>query len=343
MNSAAMAHRFVCKKCGHVHVKWSSRCLSCTAYGLDLAPSAASEPARPAISHEPTLAQSAFEQQLDDLFGSPSAPVADQESLPVGSPRLVIARAPSPDPELSPEELADVLPPSSPAPVPITEITEASFVRESTGLPPLDQVLGGGLVAASVILLASPPGIGKSSLSLQMLVGLKQRCLYVSGEETREQVASTARRIGAVSNRLYVLAEKNLLKIFAHARTMRAQTIVIDSIQKMVCENVKGRAGSTAQVKECSERLRHYAKTTGTTLWIIAHVTSDGDIAGPKTIEHDVDVVLELSQGAKFDGNERVLSCSEKNRFGAANVKGHFELTAHGFIAVDGDGWDKKL
>jgi hypothetical protein len=182
-----------------------------------------------------------------------------------------------------------------------------------------------------------------SSLTLQMLVGLRHRCLYVTGEETREQIAATARRIGAVSNRLYVLVERSLSKIFVHARAMRAQTIAIDSIQKMICEDVGGRAGSPTQLKECTARLVDYAKTTGTAVWLIGHVTGDGDIAGPKTIEHDVDVVLELSQGTKFDGNERILRCPSKNRFGATNVVGRFELTAKGFVSVDADGWNEEL
>jgi DNA repair protein RadA/Sms len=256
----------------------------------------------------------------------------------------MIARAPSPDPELSDpvDELVD-LGPSSSGPVPIDSITEASFVRDSTGLAPLDHVLGGGLVVGSVVLLASPPGVGKSSLTLQMLVGLRHRCLYVTGEETREQLAGTARRIGAVSNRLYVLAERSLAKIFAHARTMRAQTIAIDSIQKMVCEDIGGRAGSPAQLKECTARLVDYAKTTDTALWIIGHVTGDGDVAGPKTIEHDVDVVLELSQGSEFEGSERILRCPGKNRFAATNVVGRFQLTAKGFVPIDADGWNVEL
>jgi DNA repair protein RadA/Sms len=249
-----------------------------------------------------------------------------------------------PDPGLPDpvQELVD-LGPSASGPVPISEIAEASFVRDSTGLVPLDHVLGGGLVVASVVLLASPPGIGKTSLTLQMLNGLRHRCLYVTGEETREQVAATARRIGASSNRIYVFAESSLEKIFAHALAMRAQTIAIDSIQKMVCNDIGGRAGSTTQLKECTARLVKYAKTTQTTIWLIGHVTGEGDIAGPKTIEHDVDVVLELDRGPKFEGNERRLHCSSKNRFGPTNVVGHFELTSGGFVAVDADGWNEEL
>lgn len=289
--------------------------------------------------------------------------------------RLVRSRAPS-EPEISPEELLDEVPAPTGGPVPITQIPETSFVRDSTGLAPLDAVLGGGLVVASVVLLASPPGIGKSSLTLQMLVGLGHRCLYVTGEETIEQIAGTAHRVGAMSPRLHVLAERNLTKILAHARAMRAQTIAIDSIQKMVCEDVNGRAGSPGQLKECTDRLVDYAKNNATAMWIIGHVTGDGDIAGPKTIEHDVDVVLEMIAGeiddpwtklkrlsseqpeltlaeamriaeepsvADGSGNERIVRCSSKNRFGATNVTGRFQLTSKGFVPIDLDGWNEAL
>ena len=258
--------------------------------------------------------------------------------------RLVRTRASSPEPELSPEELFDddILP-SSPGPVPITEIAETSFVRDSTGLPPLDHVLGGGLVAASVVLLAALPGLGKSSLTLQMLAGLQHRCLYVTGEETIEQLAATARRVGALTPQMLVLCERDLAKIFAHARERRAQTIVIDSIQKMICEDVNGRAGSPGQLKEGTARLVRYAKGNNTALWLIGHVTNEGDVAGPKTIEHDVDVVLELTQGTKFEGNERILRANGKNRFGPTNVEGRFELTAKGFVPIDADGWNEEL
>ena len=260
--------------------------------------------------------------------------------------RLVRTRAPSPEPELSPEELMeDTSVSSSPKPVAITEIAAASHPRTSTGLPPLDHVLGGGLVVSSVVLLASPPGIGKSSLTLQMLVGLGGRVLYVSGEETEEQIATTAGRIGALTPNLFVLCERDLAKIFAHARAMQPTAIAIDSIQKMTCADVKGRAGSPAQVKECTERLCHYAKHSkdGTAVWIIGHVTGEGDVAGPKTIEHDVDVVLEMTQGTKFEGTERILRCPDKNRFGATNAVGNFQLTATGFVSVDLDGWNEEV
>jgi DNA repair protein RadA/Sms len=209
-----------------------------------------------------------------------------------------------------------------------------SLVRASTGLMALDHVLGGGLVAASVVLLAGPPGIGRSTLSLQMLASLGHRCLYASGEETREHLEGMARRIGALTPRLSVLSERNLTTIFTHAREVRAQTIVVDTIQTMICEDVNGRHGSPTQVKACVSRLVHYAKTNDTTIWIIGHVTRNGDVANPKTVEHDVDVVLVLSQGVKFDGRERILRCPSKNRFGPTNAEGHLELTAKCFIPV---------
>lgn len=322
-----MSRRFVCPACTHIHPAWSPRCARCNSHGLSLASSDA-----------PSTAQ------MTSVSGER---VPQEQETPPETSRLrsVRTRAPYPEPDLSPEELNDDvdIAPSSPAPIPITEIAETSFVRDSTGLSPLDNVLGGGLVASSVVLLASPPGVGKSSLTLQMLYGLGHRCLYVTGEETREQIAGTARRIGALTPRLFVLCERDLARIFAHARSLRAQTIAIDSIQKMICTDVQGRAGSPGQLKECTARLVTYAKNNDTALWLIGHVTGDGDIAGPKTIEHDVDVVLELDRGDKFEGSERILRCSSKNRFGATNVVGHFELTAKGFVPVDADGWNEEL
>jgi DNA repair protein RadA/Sms len=251
----------------------------------------------------------------------------------------MIARAPEPDLEDPVAELADMFEEEL---IPLSDVPETTFVRDSTGLPPLDLVLGGGLVVGSVVLLASPPGIGKTSLTLQMLDGLGHRCLYATGEETREQVAATARRIGAASGKIYPIAASDLDKILTKASSIRAQTIAIDSIQKMRCMDISGRAGSPMQLKECTARLVKYAKDTRTALWLIGHVTGDGDIAGPKTIEHDVDVLLELSQGSKFEGNERILRCPTKNRFGATNAVGYFQLTPKGFAVVDGDGWNEE-
>jgi predicted ATP-dependent serine protease len=325
--SAVVARRYACRACGRVYVAWAPRCAICLAHqGLVAATEAQ---VSPTVSAQPAF-----------VPAPPTEPVVD---LP--RPRLMIARAPSPDPdpdlEDPAEELADVV--DDDTLIPLSEVQETTFARDSTGLPPLDHVLGGGLVVGSVVLLASPPGIGKSSLSLQMLDGLGHRCLYVTGEETKEQLAATARRIGAASNKIYPFVEQHIDKILAKARAIRAQTIAIDSIQKMLCDDVNSRAGSPAQLKECTARLVQFAKTTDTAVWIIGHVTSDGDVAGPRTLEHDVDVLLELEQGQKFEGNERIIRCPTKNRFGPTNVEGSFELTGKGFVSVDGDGWDEEL
>lgn len=327
MNVPASERRFVCPDCKHIHVTWAARCAGCSSLGgLVLVTGA------------------------DVERGLPGAPPPDfvepsQELTRVVRPRLSIARPP-PQPELTDpsEELVDPgIIASGRGPVLLSEVSETLLKRDSTGLPPLDHVLGGGLVRASVVLLASPPGIGKTTLSLQMLDGLCHQALYVTGEETEGQVATTARRIGVALNRIYVYAERDLNNIFAHARALQVQTIAIDSIQKMVCADVNGRAGAVAQLKECTARLVQYAKATNTALWLIGHVTSDGDIQGPKTIEHDVDVVLELDRGPKFGDNERILNCSSKNRFGPTDVAGRFELTPKGFVPIDADGWDEKL
>jgi predicted ATP-dependent serine protease len=339
----APARRFVCRACGRAYDRWSARCPhpSCLDLKEGLVDARSLEVPRPVASPATPTPAPAPLTQIQAIDPTPE-PAETPAFLPTPeSPRLrLVPSLPEPDPPDPDEEPADVATSAS-DPIPLSEVAEATFVRDSTGLAPLDHVLGGGLVEASVVLLAAPPGVGKSSLTLQMLNGLGHRCLYVTGEETREQIAATARRIGAASNKIYVLVETNITRIFEHARAIRAQTIAIDSIQKMRCEDLDSRAGTPAQLKECTVRFAQYAKTTRTALWLIGHITGDGSIAGPKQVEHDVDVVLELEQGAAFEGNERILRCAGKNRFFATNVTGRFELTANGFVPVDGDGWDE--
>jgi DNA repair protein RadA/Sms len=319
MNDAENLRRFACHACGHIHGTWTHRCETCLSLaGLSLVRAVA------------TVAATA----PTDV---PSPPPTQDVPRATAWPPLAIARPP-----VVAEPLIHVGD-SEEEPVPLSEISEESFERVSTGLAPLDHVLGGGLVRGSVVLLASPPGIGKTSLTLQMLHGLGHRSLYVTGEETKAQLKETARRVGATSRDIFAMAARDLDRILAHAQRISARTIAIDSIQKMVCGDLDGRAGTTGQLKECTARLVQYAKQTNTSLWLIGHVTSDGSIAGPKTIEHDVDVVLELEPGAGMEGNERLLRCPSKNRFGATSVVGRFEVTAQGFVCVDGDGWNEKL
>lgn len=224
------------------------------------------------------------------------------------------------------------------AEVPALQLSLEGFVmkdsrlkRVSTGLPALDRVLGGGLVKGSTTLLAGHPGVGKTTLTLQVLAAIGQRCLYATGEETLGHVKARTRRIGVVSDQICLLAEGRLGKILAQARSMRAQAIVIDSIQTLICEHVRGRRGLPAQLRTCMKLLIDYAKTTDTTLWLVNYLTNRGCIAGPRTIEHDVDVVLRLDQKDAV----RILSCPSKNRFGPTNVVGHLELTTKGLIEAD--------
>lgn len=353
MNDAASTRLFYCRKCLRPYTKFAARCPNCdnhaalvTAGKLEMerAAAAPTNHLTNRLTSTPAPTPPTVPPQLPVDF------VDDPTPRPITPPRLSIVRAPSPTPDLEDpiEELADVVPPRAPVEedddlVPLSDIEETTFVRDSTGLPPLDHVLGGGLVVASVVLLASPPGIGKTSLTLQMLDGLGHRALYVSGEETKEQIKGTARRIGVACKKVYPLIERDVDKILEKARAIRAQTIAIDSIQKMICLDVPSRAGSGSQIKECTARLIDYAKTTATAVWIIGHVTADGDVAGPKTIEHDVDAVLDLETGARYEGNERILRCNGKNRFGPTNVEGRFELTARGFKSIDADDWNEQL
>ena len=258
--------------------------------------------------------------------------------------RLVRSRAPSPDPDLEDpvEELADVYPPElvpSSVPVPLSDVSEVELPRDSTGLAPLDAVLGGGLVPGSVVALSGHAGCGKSTLTMQMLYGLNLRALLATGEETIAQASARARRIGAAPKKVLIVAETDLTSVLVHARKTRAQVLMVDSVQTLVCSDVKSAAGSPGQVRECTSRLVKFAKDTETSVIMTVHRTNDDRMAGPSTLRHLVDVVLELDSGARFEGNERVLKCDGKNRCGASNVVGYFELTGDGLVPVDGDGW----
>ncbi len=207
-------------------------------------------------------------------------------------------------------------------------------MREKTGLAPFDDVLGGGLVLGSVVVLGAEPGIGKSSVVMQAVAGLGMRCLYSSGEESVPQAAARARRIDADSRHVYIVAETDLDTVLGHAEAIRAEVLVIDSIQTLTCSDLGGSAGSPGQVRECASRLVQFAKATDTIVILIGHVTNDGSLAGPKTLKHLVDVVLELDAGCRRLGAERILRCAGKNRFGAANVLGYLEITREGLVPL---------
>ncbi len=210
-------------------------------------------------------------------------------------------------------------------------ITEPS--RLTTGSGELDRVLGGGLVAGSVTLIGGDPGIGKSTLMLQTAAALNRVApvLYATGEESLSQVALRARRLGVGEATARLVAETALERVLDAAAASGARVLVVDSIQTMYCERVDSAPGAVSQLRECTADLVRYAKTSGTAVLLVGHVTKEGQIAGPRVLEHMVDTVLyfESDSGSRF----RVLR-SVKNRFGAANEIGVFAMAEHGLKEV---------
>lgn len=219
------------------------------------------------------------------------------------------------------------------APVSILEVREINAAdRRSTRIGELDRVLGGGLVAGSLVLLGGDPGVGKSTLLIQALAGLATggRVLYATGEESVAQTALRARRVGATDPRLAVVAETDVEKILAHAHAQPPAILAVDSIQTMYTPLLDSIPGSLAQVRECASRLMQYAKTSGVPTILVGHVTKDGGLAGPKTLEHLVDVVLQL----EGDGGPYRILRAHKNRFGSTQEIGVFEMRGAGMAEV---------
>ncbi|WP_374681402.1 DNA repair protein RadA [Accumulibacter sp.] len=205
--------------------------------------------------------------------------------------------------------------------------------RLPTGISEFDRALGGGLVAGGVVLIGGDPGIGKSTLLLQALSGLApaRNVLYVSGEESGQQIAMRARRLSLETGELRLLAEINLEKILATLQTARPQVAVIDSIQTLWSEQLNSAPGSVAQVRECAAQLTRLAKQTGITVILVGHVTKEGALAGPRVLEHMVDTVL------YFEGDTHSsfrLIRAVKNRYGAVNEIGVFAMTDRGLKGV---------
>ncbi len=222
---------------------------------------------------------------------------------------------------------------AAPSAVPLEAIEAREQERLSTGIGELDRVLGGGLVAGQVVLIGGDPGIGKSTLLLQTLaaLGAAHRTLYVSGEESAEQVALRARRLALDARAVHLIAEIQLERIMATLDRERPQVAVVDSIQTLWTEALQSAPGSVAQVRECAAQLARQAKKAGTALFIIGHVTKEGAIAGPRVLEHIVDTVL------YFEGDQHSsfrLVRAVKNRFGAVNEIGVFAMTDKGLRAV---------
>jgi DNA repair protein RadA/Sms len=216
----------------------------------------------------------------------------------------------------------------------LSEVAAEEEIRTPTGIGELDRVLGGGLVAGSVTLLGGDPGIGKSTLLIQALANLgdQLRCLYISGEESLQQVSMRARRLGLNAPALQLLAETSVERILATAESEKPQVMVIDSIQTVFTDRLTSAPGSVAQVRESAAQLVRFAKQSDTALWFVGHVTKEGTLAGPRVLEHMVDTVLYFEGEA---GNRYRLIRTVKNRFGAANELGVFAMTEQGLRPVN--------
>jgi DNA repair protein RadA/Sms len=220
-------------------------------------------------------------------------------------------------------------------PVLLKDVVIKDTDRIKTDISELDRVLGGGIVLGSVVLVGGDPGIGKSTISLQISNQLSKKgstVLYVSGEESVSQTKLRAKRLGAGQDRLYIVNQTDLSLITEYIKKLKPSLVIIDSIQVIFEPSISSSPGSVSQVRECSGILTQVAKTTGTSIFIIGHVTKEGTIAGPRVLEHIVDTVLYF-EGDRFS-NYRILR-AVKNRFGSTNEIGVFQMTSDGLQEVE--------
>ena len=215
----------------------------------------------------------------------------------------------------------------------IEDVSLAEQPRLSTGLSELDRALGGGLVPGSITLIGGDPGIGKSTLLLQCMAAMAGEfsSLYVTGEESLQQVTLRARRLGLPANNLRLLTETNVETITAHARSDKPAIMVIDSIQTVYTDAMQSAPGSVAQVRESAANLVRFAKQTNTAMFVVGHVTKEGALAGPRVLEHMVDTVLYFE--GDTNSRYRVIRAI-KNRFGAVNELGVFVMEETGLKGV---------
>jgi DNA repair protein RadA/Sms len=283
--------RYVCQECGYATAKWLGRCPTCEAWN--------------SFSEE--------KPETDAVAGSLTSVRDDFKSFK----------------ELG-KRTADF--------VSLDEVeSKSSKHRLSTGMVELDRTLGGGLVPDAFTLLGGDPGIGKSTLLLQLAKGLlakhpETKILYVSGEESLDQIAARAKRTGLVgAGRVYLAAETQLERVFANVLELKPNVLFMDSLQTFSSAYSQSAPGSVSQVREITSRLMTLAKTAGIAVWLVGHVTKEGTIAGPKTIEHMVDTVLYFEgEGSQ---SYRLLR-TVKNRFGSTNELGVFEMDSEGLKEV---------
>lgn len=222
---------------------------------------------------------------------------------------------------------------ASKSPKMLSQVDSGDELRFSTGMGELDRVLGGGAVEGSLVLVGGAPGIGKSTLLLQICNALcaQRSVLYVSGEESERQLKLRAQRLGVAPDNLYILAENRLEDIQSSCEETKPDVLIVDSIQTMFCEENESSPGSVSQVKDCTMRLMQLSKNAGITVFVVGHINKDGNIAGPKVLEHMVDCVL------YFEGDPNTsyrLLRAAKNRFGSTNEIGVFEMLDTGLTEV---------
>lgn len=213
----------------------------------------------------------------------------------------------------------------------ITEVHSDKLQRYDTQNNEFNRVLGGGMVPGSMILIGGEPGIGKSTLALQIALKFQGSTLYVSGEESPQQIKMRAERLGTLNEKTYVLSETSLQAIITHIKNSAPAMVIIDSIQTLFSEDIESTPGSVTQVRECAAQLLRVAKQTGIPVILIGHITKEGSLAGPKILEHIVDTVLQ------FEGDShhiyRILRAS-KNRFGSTSEIGVFEMRGTGLVEI---------
>lgn len=214
----------------------------------------------------------------------------------------------------------------------VQEITQSAEYRLSSGNNELNRVLGGGIVPGSVVLVGGEPGIGKSTLLLQVCLQLENlKILYVTGEESDQQIKMRAERIGIKNEHCYILTETSTQKIFQHIHQLEPDLLVIDSIQTLQTEIIDSSSGSISQIRECASELQKYAKMSDVPVFLIGHITKEGSLAGPKILEHMVDTVLQFEGDRNY--GYRILRAT-KNRFGSTAELGIYEMQATGLREV---------
>lgn len=299
--------QYVCQSCGSAHAKWVGRCPACNEWNQ--------------VVEEAVAQEDISETSLGRLREEVKLFRSDQKNMPRNK---------------SNQEWEDLLLKDE-----TQNISKPSTERISTGIGELDRVLGGGLVRDSFVLLGGDPGIGKSTLLLQMATGLaakqsgKIKILYCSGEESIEQIRSRAKRLATLDTiapgQISVAAETRLERVFSNVKELKPDVLIIDSLQTFSCGFLESAPGSVSQVREVTARLMTLAKSAGIAVWIVGHVTKEGGIAGPKTVEHMVDTVLYFE--GEPSSSYRLLR-TVKNRFGSTRELGVFEMAGEGLQEV---------